>query len=116
MPERTILFDGMPAGNSRTPLSKPSQSRLPTELIGIDLPVAFDWKFSPYEKSSTARLGNFSGWICTRPPANSAERSGEYDLLTCTLSSSPAGNRSSGTTFLSGSVVGSVDPASVVLL
>src|SRR5688500_12968904 len=116
MPWRTILLPGIPEGNSRTPLSNPSQSRRPIELIGIDLPVAFDCTFNPYEKSSTARLGNFSGWICTRPPANSAERSGEYDLLTCTLSNSPAGNRSSGTTFLSGSVVGSVDPASVVLL
>jgi hypothetical protein len=54
--------------------------------------------------------------IWTRPPANSAERSGEYDLLTCTLSIRPVGKRSSGTTFLSGSVVGSTDPASVVLL
>ena len=64
----------------------------------------------------TARLGNLMGLICTRPPANSAERSGEYDLLTCTLSRRPAGNRSSGTTFLSGSVVGSVEPDSDVLL
>src|SRR5688572_12974894 len=116
MPERTILLSGMPAGSARAQLSKPSQSRLPTELSGIDLLVAFEYALRPYAKSSTARFGNFSGWICTRPPANSADRAGEYDLLTCTLSSRPAGNRSSGTTFLSGSVVGNVDPDSVVLL
>ena len=56
------------------------------------------------------------GTIDTRPPANSAERSGEYDLFTWMLSSRPAGNRSSGTTFLSGSVVGMIAPDSVVLL
>ena len=37
-------------------------------------------------------------------------------MATCTLSSSAVGNRSSGTTFLSGSVVGTTEPPSVVLL
>jgi hypothetical protein len=70
------------------------------------LPVAVEMALTPYETSSTARLGSLMRLICTRPPANSAERSGEYDLATCTLSSRPEGNMSSGTTFLSGSVVG----------
>ena len=43
----------------------------------------------PYEKSTTGCVGSFIGTIWTRPPANSAERSGEYDLLTCTLSMRP---------------------------
>src|SRR5688572_22902616 len=116
MPCRTILLAGMPDGSARAPPSNPHTSRRPSGLNGTSLPVAVEYTLRPYEKSSTGDGGSFIGTICTRPPANSAERSGEYDLFTWTLSIRPAGNRSSGTTFLSGSVVGSVDPASVVLL
>jgi hypothetical protein len=42
--------------------------------------------------------------------------SGRYDFVILTFSIRPLGKRSSGTTFLSGSVVGSTAPLSVVLL
>ena len=66
------------------------------------------------EKFITGSVGNESGSISTSPPEKSAGLSGRYDLTTETLSMSPVGKRSSGTTRLSGSVVGSTAPFSVV--
>src|SRR5262245_28004272 len=116
MPRRTILLFGKFAGRERAPSSKPHQSRLPIGLRMMSFPVALLKKLMPQDRSSTGRFGNLSGTIWTSPPAKSADLSAEYDFAICTLSMRPVGKRSRGTTFLSGSVVGMVEPASVVLL